>query len=284
MTKVWLITGCSSGFGQEIALAAIENGDKVVATARDPSKLQALEAEGAITAKLDVTSSDDALAGAVRDILDQVDHIDILVNNAGYILQGAIEEVSTAEAESIFSTNVFGMFNVLRAVLPHMRSRRSGVVANLGSIGGWVGTPNIGLYCATKAACTVFSESLRGEVADLGIQVTAIEPGYFRTNFLGGGHQIVVQKKIPEMQKATEGPRARLEAYNGKQPGDPKKGARLIVEALTGTGRCAGRKLPPRLALGSDAVKYIGAAMDENRKNLDEWADLISSTDCDDLV
>lgn len=165
-----------------------------------------------------------------------------------------------------------------------MRSRRSGVVANLGSIGSWAGTPAAGLYCASKAACSIFSESLRVEVADLGIEVTAIEPGYFRTNFLSGGHQIVAQKKIPDLEKATEGARAALQAYDGKQPGDPKKGAKIIVEALTGTGRCEGRKLPPRLALGNDAVKYIENVMGVNKQNLGEWADLVRLTDHDDVA
>ena len=164
-----------------------------------------------------------------------------------------------------------------------MRSRRSGVIANLGSIGSWLGTPAAGLYCASKAACSIFSESLRAEVADLGIQVTAIEPGYFRTNLLSGGNQIVAQKKIPDLEKATEGAKTALKAYDGKQPGDTKKGAKIIVEALTRTGRYKGRKLPPRLALGNDAVKYIGNVMDINKQYLDEWADLVQSTDHDDV-
>lgn len=176
------------------------------------------------------------------------------------------------------------MLNVLRAVLPHMRSRRSGLVANLGSIGGYLGTPVGGLYCATKAACTVVTDSLRAEVADLGIEVVAIEPGYFRTNFLSGGHQVVAEKKIPDLKATTEGARAALQAYDRKQPGDPKKGAKIIVEALTGTGRCVGRKLPPRLVIGNDAVKYIGTVLDSNKKYLEEWADLVCTTDCDDVA
>ncbi|KAL8673533.1 MAG: hypothetical protein Q9224_007522 [Gallowayella concinna] len=282
MGKVFLITGCSSGFGQEIALAAIEHGHTVVATARDPSKLQTLKEKGAVTFKLDVTSTDDVLEGIVADILKQTGQIDILVNNAGYILQGAVEECSSTEIQSLFSTNVFGMLNLLRAVLPHMRSRRSGVIANLGSIGSWHGTSTAGLYCATKAASSIFSESLRAEVADLGIQVTAIEPGYFRTNFLSGGHQIVAEKKLPDLAQATASSRSALETYDRKQPGDPKKGAKIIVEALTGTGRCVGRSLPPRLALGNDAVQYIRSVMQTNSQHLDEWADLVSTTDHDD--
>ena len=179
----------------------------------------------------------------------------------------------------MFSANVFGMLNVLRAVLPHMRSRRSGTIANLGSIGGWLGTPTAGLYCATKAACTVISESLRSEVAELGIEVTAIEPGYFRTNFLSDGHRIVAEKKIPDLENATKETRNALEAYDRKQPGDPRKGAKIITEVLTGTGRCVGRKLPPRLALGNDAVKYIRGVMETNMKSLEEWADVVGTTD-----
>ncbi|KAL8795018.1 MAG: hypothetical protein Q9195_002466 [Heterodermia aff. obscurata] len=284
MPKVWLITGCSSGFGQEIALAALEHGDKVVATARDPSKLQDLVSKGAFPAKLDVTSSDETIASTVQNILQEVGQIDILVNNAGYGLQATVEEASPTEIQTIFSTNVFGMLTVIRAVLPHMRSRRSGVVANIGSIMGWTGTPGAGFYCATKAACTIFSESLRGEVAGLGIEVTAIEPGNFRTNILSDTAQVRAEKKIADFEPITQGLKGYLQSMDGKQEGDTKKGARLIVEALTGTGRCAGRKLPPRLALGRDSVKYIGDVLDTNRKHLDEWAELISTTDYDDPV
>ena len=160
-----------------------------------------------------------------------------------------------------------------------MRARRSGTIANMGSIGSWIGTPTAGIYCATKAAVTSFTESLRQEVQDLGISVTAIEPGYFRTNFLSGGHRVTAANQIPDLAGATEGRRNALRAYDGNQPGDPVKGAKIIVEALTGTGRCEGRKLPARLALGNDAVKYIGGVMDGNRKQLDEWAELVSMTD-----
>ena len=165
-----------------------------------------------------------------------------------------------------------------------MRSRRSGVIANMGSIMGWLGLPSAGFYCVTKAACTVLSESLREEVAGLGIEVTAIEPGYFRTEILSDARQARTEKKISDFELVTEGLKERIRSMDGKQPGETKKGAKLIVEALTGTGRCAGKKLPPRLPLGSDAVKYIGDVMDTNRKHLDEWADLVSTTDYDDVV
>lgn len=189
---------------------------------------------------------------------------------------------SRQEVLEQFQTNVFGQLNVIRAVLPYMRERRSGVIANLGSIGGWVGTPAAGLYCATKAAVTVLTESLREEVEQLGIEVTAIEPGYFRTNFLSDGHKSRAAQEIIDYEPALKNTMTALSTYDGAQPGDPAKGAQIIVEVLTKSGRCQGRQLPPRLALGNDAVQYIAGVMDTSRKHLDEWKDLTSTTDCKD--
>ncbi|KAI4220623.1 MAG: hypothetical protein LQ349_008041 [Xanthoria aureola] len=282
-SRVWLITGCSSGFGQEIAKAALAYGERVVATARDPAKLKELESHGATTFALDVLADDGKLTDIIASIIKEAGKIDVLVNNAGYILTGAVEECSRQEALDQFQTNVFGQMNVIRAVLPHMRARRSGVIANLGSIGGWLGVPAAGLYCASKAAITVFTESLRKEVQSLGIEVTTIEPGYFRTNFLSSGHKSRAANVIADYESSIKDNMARLAAYDRKQPGDPAKGAQIIVEALTKTGRCQGRELPPRLALGNDAVSYIAGVIDANRKDLDQWKDLTSTTDCDDV-
>lgn len=160
-----------------------------------------------------------------------------------------------------------------------MRARKSGVVANLGSIGSWHGSAAAGIYCATKACASILSESLRLEVAHLGIEVTAIEPGYFRTNFLNQGHKIQAATTIEDIKPGVDAALAGLEAYNRKQPGDPVKGAQLIVEALTKSGRCEGRALPARLPLGGDAVRFIGGVLDGHRKNLEEWGELVSTTD-----
>ncbi|KAI2488247.1 Serine 3-dehydrogenase [Pyrenophora tritici-repentis] len=281
MVKVWLITGCSSGFGQEIALAALAHGDTVVATARDPTKLAQLAERGAITEQLDVLDSDEKLSSRIDAIVKKTGGIDILVNNAGYILAGGVEECSRSEVEAQFSTNVFGQLNIIRAVLPVMRKKRSGVVANLGSIGGWAGSPAAGLYCATKACATILAESLRQEVAHLNIKVTSIEPGYFRTNFLSSGHKTMAANRIADLAAGVDGTYAGLEAYNHKQPGDPQKGAKLIVEALTGTGRCEGRELPVRLSLGSDAYQFVSGHIDRYKKELESWKDLTTTTDCD---
>lgn len=281
MVQVWLITGCSSGFGQEIALAALAHGDTVVATARDPTKLAQLAERGAITEQLDVLDSDEKLSSRIDAIVKKTGGIDILVNNAGYILAGGVEECSRSEVEAQFSTNVFGQLNMIRAVLPVMRKKRSGVVANLGSIGGWAGSPAAGLYCATKACATILAESLRQEVAHLNIKVTSIEPGYTRTNFLSSGHKTMAANRIADLAAGVDGTYAGLEAYNHNQPGDPQKGAKLIVEALTGTGRCEGRELPVRLSLGSDAYQFVSGHIDRYKKELESWKDLTTTTDCD---
>ncbi|KAL8753538.1 MAG: hypothetical protein Q9184_005396 [Pyrenodesmia sp. 2 TL-2023] len=172
-TRVWLITGCSSGFGQEIAKAStLAYGELVVATARDPAKLKELESHGATTFVLDVLADDDELKDISAAIVKEAGQIDILVHNAGYILTGAVEECSRHEVLDQFQTNVFEQLNVIRAVLPHMRAQTLRHHRQ-----------------PRKAAVTVFTESLRQEVRSLGIDVTAIEPGYFRTHFLSSGHK-----------------------------------------------------------------------------------------------
>ncbi|KAF9891835.1 hypothetical protein FE257_003320 [Aspergillus nanangensis] len=283
MPRIWFITGCSSGFGRQLAITAAQNQDTVIATSRNPSNLTDLQDIGVIPKALDLRASDDDIQAVVDEITSTIGPIDILVNNAGYILEGAIEECSTQEIEDQFDTNVFSQIRLLRAVVPSMRARRCGVVANLGSIGGWRGTPGAGLYCASKAAVAIYTESLRGELAPYGIDVTCVEPGYFRTNFLTGGHKVTAKNQIPELREATQGTRDALAAYSLHQPGDPVKGAQVLFEALTQTGRCQGRQLPARLALGRDAVTAIGGSMASEQEMLDHWGGIISSTDCDDI-
>jgi NAD(P)-dependent dehydrogenase (short-subunit alcohol dehydrogenase family) len=283
--KSWLITGCSSGLGHSIALAALARGDIVVATARDVSKLSSLSKQGALIRALDVTWSDAKLSTVIEDIVLHTNgHIDFLVNNAGYILTGGVEECSREEVEAIFSTNVFGQLNVMRAVLPIMRQQRAGAIANLGSIGGWNGTPGAGLYCATKACASLLSESLRAEVAHLGISVIAIEPGYTRTNFLAPGHRVRAEKVIEDLAKGIDSTITALNAYNGRQPGDPDKAARLIVEALTKSGRCTGLSPPRRLLIGEDAYKIVSGHIGAHQNNWELWKDLATTTNYDDIA
>ncbi|KAI8945073.1 serine 3-dehydrogenase [Xylaria longipes] len=282
--KVWLITGCSSGLGHSIALAGLNRGDIVVATARDVSKLTSLSEHGALTESLDVTWPDAVLLAAVEKIaLRTHGRVDILVNNAGYILTGGVEECSREEVQAIFDTNVFGQLNMIRAVLPLMRRQRSGVIANLGSIGGWNGTPGAGLYCATKACASLLSEALRGEVAHLGIEVVAIEPGYTRTKFLAPGHRVRAEKVIEDLAEGVDPTIKTLGAYSLKQPGDPDKAAQLMVEALTESGRCEGRKLPRRLLIGEDAYKIVSGHVETHQSNWKAWKNLATATNCDDV-
>ena len=295
--RTWFITGCSSGFGQEIAKIALERGDKVVATARNAGKLKTLQDLGALTLSLDVTAKDSEIEKTIAEAVEGYETIDILINNAAYILEAAVEEaryrmrslvmgplanvISDAEAKASFDTNFFGHLAVTRAVLPYMRKQKSGVIANMGSIAGWEGNVGYGLYTATKFALAGVTESLREEVKHLGIQVTIIEPGYFRTNFLSGGHRIAAKKVIDDLKPVMEPLRSTLDSYDRKQPGDPIKGAKLIVDALTGSGVCVGRVLPLRLALGKDAVELINRVVAREKKTLDEWEDLSISTDHD---
>ncbi|KAL4790066.1 hypothetical protein BDV19DRAFT_402375 [Aspergillus venezuelensis] len=283
MPRTWFITGCSSGFGRHLAIAAAENGDTVIATSRDPSKLADLITLGIIPKFLDVNASDTSIKTVIDEVEATIGPIDILINNAGYILEGAVEECSQAEVQSIFDTNVFSQIRVLRAALPYMRSRKSGVIANFGSIGGWGGAPAAGFYCASKAAVAIYTEALHFELKPLGIDVTCVEPGYFRTNFLTGGHKVVAGNRIEDLHVGTREYRDALKEYSLKQPGDPVKGAKVLVEALTGTGRCVGKKVPARLALGRDALEVIRGSMDKEREMLDGWEEIIGSTDCDDV-
>ncbi|KAF8246106.1 NAD(P)-binding protein [Wilcoxina mikolae CBS 423.85] len=284
---VWLITGSTSGFGAAITKAALARGDKVIATARNPSKpeMSSLVSLGASPLALDITGSDSTITSAITSAISLHGRIDILLNNAAYILEGAIEEASHEEVLAQFNTNVFGQLAMVRAVLPYMRAQRSGVVAFMGSMGGWGGMVNGGLYCSTKFTIAGIAEALKLETKHLGIDVTCIEPGYFRTSFLSGGHRVQVGKRIGDLDEVTEGVRKAFDRVDRNQPGDPEKGARVIVEALTKSGRCEGRgELPTRLLVGSDAVEYVEKALEKGRRELEEWRELSETTDCDDVV
>jgi NAD(P)-dependent dehydrogenase (short-subunit alcohol dehydrogenase family) len=165
-----------------------------------------------------------------------------------------------------------------------MRAAKSGVIANMGSIAGWYGGPALGYYCATKAALVGITEAVRAEVAPLGIKAVIIEPGYFRTNFLTSGAKITAKKVIEDYKAILDPAKDSLKNYNLRQPGDVVKGAAVIIEALTGTGRAEGKTLPARLPLGRDCVAMIGGLTERHLKELEEWSDLASTTDHEDVV
>ena len=272
--RVWFITGASRGFGALIAEAALAAGDAVVATARTPSTVTERlgSHERLLATRLDVTNEAEAHQAA-GEAVKKFGRIDILVNNAGYGLLGAVEEASDAEARKLFGTNVFGLLNVTRAVLPHMRRQRSGHIINLSSVGGYTGYPGWGVYGATKFAVEGISEALAGEVAPLDIKVTVVEPGFFRTDFLDETSLSRTALEIDDYSDSVGKTRAHAADANHGQRGDPRKLAQAFI-------RLANAKNPPlRLPLGSDTVERIEAKNAFVAKELAEWRSVSTSTD-----
>ena len=273
-SKVWFITGCSTGFGRELARQVLERGERVVLTARNKAQVDDLAGRFPSTALalvLDVTDE----ASIVRAVGDAVGHfgrIDVLVNNAGYGYFSAIEEGEDAEVRRQFETNVFGLFSLTRHVLPGMRARRSGHVVNVSSIGGLMAFAATGYYHASKFAVEGFSESLSMEVAPLGIKVTIVEPGRFRTDW--AGRSVIESKTIIDDYAETAGKRReQARAYSGTQPGDPVRGAAAIITAVDAD------QPPLRLLLGSDAYGMAMGRLDALRENFTAWKDVSTGTD-----
>lgn len=272
--RTWFITGASRGFGALIAKAALDGGDAVVATARNPDDVaRALGDHGNLLAvRLDVTDQDqanDAVAAAIK----RFGRIDVLVNNAGYGVVGAVEEASTAEIERVYATNVFGLLGVTRAVLPHMRRQRSGRVFNISSIGGYQSRAGFGIYCSTKFAVEALSEAMYEELAPLGIHVTVVEPGAFRTDFLDGSSLVPHAQRIEDYDRTSGQTRKWSTDNNYAQQGDPAKLAAAIV-------RLAVEAEPPmRIQFGSDSVSRVEAKNAFVAAELAQWRDLAVSTD-----
>ena len=229
--QVWFITGASTGFGRLLAETLLRQGERVIATARDLSKVSDLAAqypEQARAFALDVTDPAN-IRSAVREGIGAFGHVDVLVNNAGYGVNGAIEEVTEEEFEPMFQTNIYGLIRTTQAFLPHFRERRSGHIFNLSSIGGLIGSPGWGFYNTTKFAVEGFSEALAGEMKPLGVHVTAVEPGPFRTDFLGRSGKLAA-KELPEYRETAGKARTYLQTQSGKQPGDPQKAVDAILQ------------------------------------------------------
>ena len=272
--KVWLITGASTGFGRLLAEEVLKRGDKVVATARDEGKVVDLTDRYPTTAlalELDVTEKDHILAG-VQDAIDGFGRIDVLLNNAGYGLMGAAEEASDEEIEKIVATNVFGVVDVTRAVLPHMRAQKSGHIVNMSSAAGVVGTPGVSIYNLTKFAVEGFSEALALEVKPLGIRVSVIEPGPFRTEFLGRS-AVYAQERIADYDETAGKTRAMLEAQAGKQKGDPQKAVEAIVQVVDSDDP------PLRLLLGASALTRMEAKLKQWQSEIDRYRELTLGAD-----
>jgi NAD(P)-dependent dehydrogenase (short-subunit alcohol dehydrogenase family) len=272
--KTWFITGASRGFGLRIARLALERGDNVVATARRAEAVtDALGANANLLAlPLDVTDETQARAAAAAAVA-RFGQIDVLLNNAGFGLLGAVEEASANEVDRVYRTNVFGLLNVTRAILPHMRSRRSGRILNISSIGGYRGAAGFGVYSSTKFAVEGLSEALHAELAPLGIHVTVVEPGYFRTDFLDASSLSVSPNGIADYNGTAGAVRTRAVDLNHGQPGDPDRLARVLVDFAEASDP------PVRLPLGSDTVAVIEAKHASDAAILREWRAVSISTD-----
>ena len=260
-SPVWFITGCSTGFGRELARLVLARGWRAVVTARNPDQVEDLvqgHQDNALALKLDVTS-DSQVAAAAMAAQDRFGQVDVVVNNAGYGYLAAIEEGEDREIRAMFEANFFGLAAMTRAVLPGMRARRSGCIVNISSIGGLAS-----YYHATKYAVEGLSESLAQEVAPLGIKVVIVEPGPFRTNWAGPS---IKQSSIHiDDYQATAGVRrAQTEARSGKQPGDPVRGAEAIIAAVQSP------KPPLHLILGKPALDIARNKLVALKADFDAW-------------
>jgi len=274
---VWFITGTSQGFGRELVRAALERGDSVIATSRNPRAVSAAFLKSAAAADhllavpMDLRISEQ-ISLAVEQALARFGRIDILVNNAGYGLTGAVEEVSDMEIADIYATNVFGLLRVTRAVLPHLRKQHSGHIVNLSSIGGLTGMPGWGIYNSTKFAVEGLSEALAAELAPLGIGVTVVEPGPFRTEFLGGS-LVKAANTLPDYEATAGKTRANAAERDGKQQGDPALAADVIVQAVTSPHP------PLHLLLGKFAYDRFDQKLDAWRDEMEAWRERSLGTD-----
>jgi NAD(P)-dependent dehydrogenase (short-subunit alcohol dehydrogenase family) len=272
--STWLITGCSSGLGRALAGAVIGAGHHAVVTARDEAKvadLVELAPDRVLGAALDVT--DPARGAAVsRQAEDRFGAVDVLVNNAGYGYRAAVEEGEDADVRALFETHFFGAVTMIKAVLPGMRARRAGAIVNISSIGAHIKPPGSGYYAAVKAALEGMSGSLRAELRPLGISVTVVAPGGFRTDF--SGRSLTQSRSVIDDYAETAGRRRKeRDTTHGTQPGDPVRAGRAILTAVESA------EPPAMLMLGSDALtsyrQVLGAALAET----DEWQELSVSTD-----
>ncbi|WP_329140502.1 oxidoreductase [Streptomyces sp. NBC_01476] len=278
--KTWFITGAARGFGVELVRAALARGHHVVATARDSARIKELLPDaGDRLLALDLDVTDPAAAQrAVGTAVDTFGRIDVVVNNAGRGLLGAVEEASDEAVRAVYDVNVFGTLNVQRAVLPVLRAQRSGHVVNISSVGGLVGSPGWGIYNSTKFAVEGFTEALSRELDPLGVHVTLVEPGYFRTDFLDASSLHTAGTEIADYAGTAGAMRETATRVNHSQPGDPVKAAAAIV-TITEAPR------PPlRLLLGSDCVANVETKTGSLLADIEQWRDLSLSTDHDDVA
>lgn len=272
--RIWFITGASRGLGKALVAAVATHGDQIFATARNMDAVRALATRyprHVASAALDVT--DAAAAGAAVDAaIQRFGRIDVLVNNAGYGLAGAVEEPDEDQIRAQFETNVFGALRLVRLVLPHMRERRSGHILQISSIAGIAATAGLGLYNASKFALEGFSEALAEEVAPLGIRVTLVEPGPFRTDWAGPS-LVTPRHRIDSYAGTAHRTIARLNGYSGRQAGDPARAASAMIEVVEAADP------PLHLPLGKWAIDRMRFKIDRLRQDTMAWEQRALATD-----
>jgi NAD(P)-dependent dehydrogenase (short-subunit alcohol dehydrogenase family) len=272
----WLITGCSTGLGRALAQTVLAHGHNAVVTARNVNAVKDIAADfpgTALALPLDVTDKEQ-ISSAVQQAQARFGGIDVLVNNAGYGYRAAVEEADDADIRQLFDTNLFGAVDMIKAVLPDMRAKRAGAILNISSIGARISPAGSGYYSATKAALEGLSGSLHKELQPLGISVTAIEPGAFRTDFAG---RSLTQSATAIRDYAETAGKRRKEndTVHGTQPGDPGKAAEAIIAVVESPNP------PSLLVLGQDAYGAFAAVADAQRAELDQWRELSLSTGID---
>ncbi|MDQ0112252.1 oxidoreductase [Paenibacillus harenae] len=277
--KVWVVTGAARGIGLEIVKAVLATGDQVIATVRRSPEtlLDKLGKPANLSVEiLDITNEAQAKEAADQ-IVQKFGKIDVLVNNAGFGLLSAVEEASADEVRKNFETNVFGLLNVTRAVLPYMRNERSGHIINISSVGGLSGNIGWGVYGSTKFAVEGLTESLALELAPLGIHATVVAPGFFRTDFLDASSLSNSDRIIPDYAETVGKMREFAVEANRKQPGDPVKLAKAIVQVANA------EKPPVHLPLGKDSLQRYRKKTADFERDIENWYDVITGTDHDDV-
>jgi NAD(P)-dependent dehydrogenase (short-subunit alcohol dehydrogenase family) len=277
MNKVVIVTGVSSGLGKAFATALLQAGFNVVGTVRKQEaveEFEQLQPGSAFARVLDVTDMPEQISSIVEDVEQNVGPVYSLINNAGYGHEGTLEESSMDELRQQFEVNVFGAVAMMKAVLPHMRSRREGRILNVTSMGGLMTMPGLSYYHGSKFALEGISSSLAKEVRSLGIYVTAVEPGMFRTDWAGRS-MVRSERKIPDYDAIFDPIREARKSRSGQQPGDPAKAGKAIATFLTSP------EPPLHLLLGSDAFDYVQKELDALRGEFSNWELLTRSTNFD---
>ncbi|KAG4069203.1 hypothetical protein HA402_012056 [Bradysia odoriphaga] len=264
--NVWFVTGASKGLGRSLVKQLLQKGYKVAATSRNIDDLRKVAAdENFLPLAMDL-KTEASIQDAVAATISRFGRIDVLVNNAGYGQVGSLEELSDAEARANFDVNVFGLLNVTRSILPHMRAQQSGRIFNISSIAGFTGYfAGFGIYCATKFAVDGLTESLAAEVAPFGIKVTIVAPGYFRTDFLSSGSLGLPAKQIDAYANVREAQQVHQQNINGNQPGDPEKAVAALIDLA------ASPEAPMHLFLGEDAYQLAYQKMAAVEADLEQW-------------